>query len=163
LRQDEEVRTLARARTLTVLPSLDGFRKRSVVEFLYESGLITKEHSVLDLQGADLSGANLDGSDLRWANLDGAVLSGTKLSEAYLSGADLSETNLIRANLRGANLSEADLRGVALREASLAQAIVTVEQLEQARSLEGATLPNGQKYEDWLKDRGRRKEDTDPS
>jgi hypothetical protein len=24
---------------------------------------------------------------------------------------------------------------------------------EQAKSLEGATMPNGQKYEDWLKDK----------
>jgi hypothetical protein len=31
---------------------------------------------------------------------------------------------------------------------------ITEEQLEQqADTLEGATMPNGQKYEDWLKDR----------
>ena len=32
---------------------------------------------------------------------------------------------------------------------------VTDKQLDQARSLEGATMPNGQKYEDWLKSNGR--------
>jgi len=31
----------------------------------------------------------------------------------------------------------------------------TNEQLEQAKSLEDATMPNGQKYEDWLKSKGR--------
>jgi hypothetical protein len=30
---------------------------------------------------------------------------------------------------------------------------VEQERLDQADSLEGATMPNGQKYEDWLKDR----------
>src|SRR5215213_616333 len=39
----DEVRTLARARTLTILSRLDGERKRSVVQFMYESCLITKD------------------------------------------------------------------------------------------------------------------------
>jgi hypothetical protein len=29
--------------------------------------------------------------------------------------------------------------------------VVTKEQLEQAESLEGATMPDGQTYEEWLK------------
>ena len=29
----------------------------------------------------------------------------------------------------------------------------TAEQLEQAKSLKDAYMPNGQKYEDWLKDK----------
>jgi hypothetical protein len=45
-----EVRSLARARTLTVLARLDGARKGSVVTFLYEAGLIGKP-IVLDLGG----------------------------------------------------------------------------------------------------------------
>jgi hypothetical protein len=32
---------------------------------------------------------------------------------------------------------------------------VTEEQLEAAKSLKGATMPNGQEYEDWLKSKGR--------
>jgi len=36
---------------------------------------------------------------------------------------------------------------------------VSVDQLRAARSLEGATMPNGQKYEDWIKDIEGRKED----
>jgi hypothetical protein len=35
----EEVRKIARVPTLTVLPQLDGRRKRSVLQFLKESGL----------------------------------------------------------------------------------------------------------------------------
>jgi uncharacterized protein YjbI with pentapeptide repeats len=130
----DSLSTVARARTLTVLARLDGQRKRSVVQFLYESGLISADRPVLDLSGADLSGA-----DLRVANLRGATLRG-----ADLSGADLSEANLSEAGLIKADLSEAKLVD--------AQGW-TDEQLELAASLEGATMPNGQKYEDWLKDK----------
>ncbi len=42
-----------------------------------------------------------------------------------------------------------------LREANLSGAEgITKEQLDQAESLEGATMPNWQKYEDWLKSKG---------
>ena len=118
--------TLARARTLTVLPTLDADRKRSVLRFLYEAELIDSQSPVVDLTGADLRGA-----DLRTANLSGA-----DLSDVYLSGADLS----------GADLSGADLSG--------AEGITREELERQAYSLEGATMPDGQKYENWLKDNG---------
>ena len=41
----DEVRTLARARTLTVLGRINADRKRSVVHFLQESGLIEKDRT----------------------------------------------------------------------------------------------------------------------
>jgi hypothetical protein len=31
---------------------------------------------------------------------------------------------------------------------------LTEEQVTEAHTLEGATMPNGQKYEDWLKSKG---------
>jgi uncharacterized protein YjbI with pentapeptide repeats len=70
---------------------------------------------------------------LREADLRGVLSPGVDLSDAELSGADLS----------GADLSNAYLKN----------ATVTKEQLEQAESLEGATMRNGQEYEDWLKDK----------
>jgi uncharacterized protein YjbI with pentapeptide repeats len=64
-----------------------------------------------------------------------------------MSGADLRGSDLSAAWLSGADLSEADLSGA--RE-------IAIEDLDQqASSLEGATMPNGQKYEDWLKSKGR--------
>jgi len=149
--EDSEVRTLARARTLTVLSRLDGRRKGQVVQFLYESGLISSVSPVLDLSDADL----------RWAFLVGAGLSGADLTGAFLNEADLSRAHLSRvalgaADLRWANLSGADLSGADLNWAVLTQADVTEEQLEEALTLEFATMPNGQKYEDWLKSKGRR-------
>ncbi len=72
------------------------------------------------------------------------------LSEAKLSGANLSKANLNRANLSKANLRYADLSGADLRGA----VGITNEELEQqAKSLKGATMPNGQKYEDWREDK----------
>jgi uncharacterized protein YjbI with pentapeptide repeats len=122
-----------------------------------------------NLARANLYDANLHGSDLRnaffgEANLDeawlraakaqgarfrGASLVGADLQRADLEGADLREVNLRSADLTLVNLSGADLRGAEG---------VTEEQLEQAKSLEGATMPNGQKYEDWLKSKGRGEE-----
>ena len=49
-----------------------------------------------------------------------------------LSNANLSNANLSNANLREADLSKADLSNA---------------------DLKGAYMPNGQKYEDWLKDK----------
>ena len=44
-------------------------------------------------------------------------------------------------------LNEADLRGADLSEANLSAAIVTTKQLEKAKSLKGATMPDGSIHE----------------
>jgi uncharacterized protein YjbI with pentapeptide repeats len=97
------------------------------------------------LLGANLSDADLSGADLRGADLSVADLRGADLERANLSNADLSFSNLRYTLLFGANLSEADLTNVSG---------VTSEELNlMASSLQGATMPNGQKYEDWLQDK----------
>jgi uncharacterized protein YjbI with pentapeptide repeats len=125
----EEARKIARIRTLTVLPRLDSARKRNVLQFLYESGLIETVNSsgashtpIVDLQDADfrgahLAGISLPGADLRGANFEGANLLGmanlskVNLSKANLSKATLGFINLSGANLSGTNLIEADFTG----------------------------------------------------
>jgi uncharacterized protein YjbI with pentapeptide repeats len=67
------------------------------------------------------------------------------LAEADLSQVNLSNVDLRDANLEGADLSNADLSGAEG---------VTEEQVSQAASLEGTTMPTGQKYKDWLKSKG---------
>lgn len=106
---EDEVRTIARVRTLTVLPRLDGDRKRSVLLFLHESGLIDRNRSIIDLDGADLRNTDLSGADLDGADLGKANLSKADLVSANLSNADLSHTNLEGAFLIGANRNGADL------------------------------------------------------
>jgi hypothetical protein len=113
--------TIARARTLAVLRSVKSReRKASIVRFLYESGLIHREGTVVVLRGADLSGANLfaahlEGINLFAANLRGANLCVARLEGANLEWADLHEANLEWADLRGANLSWAELEGAKMR------------------------------------------------
>lgn len=122
------------------------------------------------LTGADLSEAHLEGTDLSGAHLGGADLGGAYLQDAKLSGAYLYDTDLSGADLSGADLSDAEgrfesgahmirtrLNGARLDGADLTNARVTEEQIREAGSLEGATMPNGQTYEDWLKDREDRK------
>jgi uncharacterized protein YjbI with pentapeptide repeats len=84
---------------------------------------------------------------------------GVGLSKTNLNGADLSSATPVIADLSGAdlrrtNLSYAIVNGADLSSAILSEAIGwTKEQLLTASSLKGATMPNGQKYEDWLKDK----------
>src|SRR5215207_486893 len=117
-----------------------------------------------DLSGADLSNALLDNADLvadlSNADLSGASLLGADLRDANLLGADLRDANLIGADLSRADLSEANLNGADLENANLsgANGITNAELEQQTVSLEGADMPNGQKYEDWLKS-GLREED----
>ena len=227
--EQDEVRMLARARTLTVLARLDPDRKSSVLRFLYETSLIDKSGPVIKLSGvsilssisgaADLSGLDLafvymadvdlsgtlitgarlsfcqlPGADLREADLSDSDLSNTDLSgadlrltvlskanfaeaileDANMQGVHLWDNDLTGANLTNANLREADFAGsitgpilsgdpdedfgdailtdADLSGADLTDATITEEQIAQCASLEGATMPGGQKYEDWLID-----------
>jgi hypothetical protein len=172
-----EERSLVRARTRAVLRKLDGKHKGSILQFLKESELITRYRTDLDLldevdlSEASLSGADLYNTDLSDANLSGADLREADLMKADLTGTNLSNANLSNADLREANLWQTDLRNADLSNANLSNANLfdaygyTQEQLAQAQSLEGAAMPNGQKYEDWLKskDRGEDGDSNGPS
>ena len=149
-KRGDDVTNIAHARTLTVLPKLDPIRKRSIILFLAESGLITRDKWVIDTSFADLRGVDLSQAmKLDSISLEGAYLQGANLSRAELSRANLRGTNLLHANLSGtdlweadltdANLTDSDLRGATLKRATG----ITVERLKQAKSLKGATMPDG--------------------
>jgi hypothetical protein len=127
----DPIRLLARAQTLTVLDRCDAGRKKDLLLFLFGASLISpeipKDDAILKLFGADLSRAALGGAYLPEAHLRGAVL----------LAADLSD-----ATLRCPNLSGADLRGANLTDAKG----WTERQWKKAKSLRGATMPNGQPY-----------------
>ena len=59
---------------------------------------------------------------------------------------DLSEADLSKANLRRAHLTQAKLREADLSGANLLRAKVSDEQLALAKSLKGATMPDGSKH-----------------
>jgi len=145
-KQYAAARTQARAQTLTVLTRLNGVRKGSVVQFLYEAALLRKEGLVVDLIGANLREADLSGRALIRANLVGtelidANLHGADLGEAELSHAHLHNAKLIDANLIGADLTLADLSSAQLNEAGLRRADLSYANLSNA-NLVGADLSN---------------------
>ena len=143
------------------------------------------------LQGADLSSASLQHANLSYAALQHADLSIVKtiadpqdapllflkqeatnltdanLSHAALQDAKLSSAVLQNANLTNAVLTDANLTNAYLSDADLSEARgLTTEQLSAARSLEGATMPDGQRlkskdnpdgptFEEWLKRHGK--------
>jgi uncharacterized protein YjbI with pentapeptide repeats len=176
----DEVRTLARAHTLTVLRRLYPDGKRNVLNFLYEADLIHRApppappqapiqppQPVIDLgsldfeyNAADLSKAKLIGAVLRLADLSGPT-NGANLSRADLRGADLRGADLSHATLRGADLSGAllsselryaDLRGAHLIGTEFTGANLWGAQLSGAyfRRPEGST----QQYADELREAG---------
>ncbi len=164
--EDDEMRKIARVRTITVLLRLDEERKTFVLNFLYESKLIDKDDAIIGLYEANLSGVNFSGGiltrldlhevDLRRANLSyvhaletlltSANLSGANLSCAMLDKTDLFEANLSGTNLRGTFLRDASLKHADLSYADLTGARVTTDQLDEAKSLKGATMPDGSKH-----------------
>ena len=154
--RESEARTVAVARTVSVLRSLKGPRIAQVIGFLTAAGLGgTKLLFQIDLQSYDLGGedlveADLEGADLQGANLRGVMLVEGHLQAALLAGADLRWAYLMGADLRWAHLGRADLGGAHLDDADLTGAIVTPEQLAACSSLENATMPDGQRYEDWM-------------
>jgi hypothetical protein len=129
----DNLSTVVRAQTLAVLEGLDPDRKRILLQFLYESGLIFERKPVVSLVAA---------------NLREAILSGADLSRIDLSRANLSGANLTEAILGGANLFGTDVRGAILFRADLSEAAdITTEELEEhTNALEGAIMPDGSRH-----------------
>jgi uncharacterized protein YjbI with pentapeptide repeats len=119
---DDEVRKLGRTWTKVVLTRLDPKRKGSVLKFLFESYLIEKGKSIIDISRAELNGAYLREFNLSRADLSDVDLRKAELSSAGLNGADLLKADLREASLREADLSGADLSGADLRKADLREA-----------------------------------------
>jgi len=147
--EGSEVRTLARARTATVIQRLDAEGNRNVIRFLNEAGLTkNRRSSIRLLAGVDLQGAQLGGADLGSTDLSYTNLSDANLLDAKLRGTDLSDADLKYAYLIEANLSNANLNGADLIEANLSNARgITKEQLEkQTENLKDALMPDKTKH-----------------
>jgi uncharacterized protein YjbI with pentapeptide repeats len=112
--EGSEVRTLARARTLTVLGRLDSDRKTNLLRFLYEAKLIDKGEPVLDLAEANFAKTDLSGRKLSNISLAGAILTKSDLTSTELNEADLRGSRLQGAELELATLRNADLTGATL-------------------------------------------------
>ena len=106
------------------------------------------------LNGVNLERANLIESNLPYVNMERAILTGANLGWANLSKANLEKANLSEANLSGANLDEARLAGADFSGAFLFGTRLSLKQLSTVKSLANATMPDGTKYEDWVRSQG---------
>ncbi|CAF1637128.1 unnamed protein product, partial [Didymodactylos carnosus] len=154
-----------RAKTLTAVRQLDGKRNAYLIQFLYESRLISDWKNSINLVGAELNNLHL-GSDSFKRNLMGIQLSGISLINASFINAFLSKSNFgsgcnlrnanfrysrlrssnfYNASLQRADFTGADLYGANFAHANLSEANISQEQLDRASSLYLATLPNNRK------------------
>jgi uncharacterized protein YjbI with pentapeptide repeats len=142
----DEVISIARARTLSVLRQLDKQRKGLLTLFLKESNLITlkiddqgnlirvdgkgklttdqsgtllSQTGIISMSGADLTSTDLKDMDLRYVSFWYTRLKNAQLEKTDLRYANLSQANLEGATLNGANLESANLDGAVLDKASM--------------------------------------------
>jgi uncharacterized protein YjbI with pentapeptide repeats len=113
--------------------------------------LIDADLNRANLSAAALNGAILRLAFLRFAHLNGAILIGTNLEYADLIHAILIGARMNSADLNGtvlsyANLAFVDLSGAILDGTDLQGAIVSLEQLNKAKSLRGTIMPDGSKH-----------------
>jgi len=141
--EDEEVRNVARIRTLTVLRGLDARRKGFVIQFLSEAELIENLKTIISLKDADLRGADLFHENLADTNLKGAILNNANFGYAILERVHLIGAILSNANLLGAYLADALLSGAIVDKADNVFNI----QLSDAKSLKGTIMPDGTIHE----------------
>src|SRR3989440_5029886 len=89
----EEVRDVARARTLETLFRLDPGRREAVLGFLFEAGLIgvsiERDKGGQQIYNPIPTIVYLNGADLTKATLDGHILDKADLSYTYLSESDM--------------------------------------------------------------------------
>jgi uncharacterized protein YjbI with pentapeptide repeats len=162
----EEVISIARSRTLTTLRSLDGKRKGMLIKFLCEANLINRQHTLINLDDADLDNAELSnaimihknfmGARMKNAALRNSRLISSKLAKAdlnnaclilaQLSGTDLKGAYMMMADLRMAYLMKADLRGARLEGANLSQAVLIEADLSEAQFDEANLIQADLKY-----------------
>ena len=145
----DAVKLLADAQTLEVLRQLDADHKVGVMRFLYQTTLIGNDVHVIRTTEMDLHNAHLSNIEFRDTYLVGVNMRGAELHDTNLSDATLIYTNLNNANLAGTNLEATDLHNVSLVGANLAGADLkdavglTANQISQAKTLKGATMPDG--------------------
>ncbi|MBA4384192.1 MAG: hypothetical protein C0410_05605 [Anaerolinea sp.] len=123
------------------------------------------EHANLDyveLHQADLTKSMISGSSFRhaifnYATFIGAVLHNTDFTCADFFSADLREVDFIgeRWYRRGffREHGVTNLAGARFNRVDLSNCQISMEQLASLESLEDATMPDGRKWEDWVKDK----------
>lgn len=145
-----EVRTVARARTLSTLRWLDPNRVHIVINFLLESRLMTREFKLVDLNELDLTSIrlfrkNLETVDFSHSNLQDAQCIEVDFTEANFSHANLEQAYFSQVNFNKANFEGAILKRAFFISSNLTGANFDMANLEEAH-IDGTTiLPDGTK------------------
>jgi hypothetical protein len=121
---DPKVAVIAQARTLTLLPRMDGNRKATVLRFLAGARLISVEKPVVSLNGADLSGMRAGPLSLWDVSLNGADLRECKLARSSIRNSDLRGAILVDTDLTDADLFGSDFGCASLGGTDFSQAIL---------------------------------------
>jgi uncharacterized protein YjbI with pentapeptide repeats len=159
----DEVRTVARAQTLTVLRRLDSDRKLIVLRFLFESSLLSiinmddaelsgiryinlrpreaNDLKSLILQYADLTHADLENLQMEHGSLYDSNLSFSTLINLIVSSSNLNNVNLSHAIVSNTDFSNSLFVGADLSSADLSNVILRNTDLSNA-ILSGAELDN---------------------
>lgn len=127
-----EVRTLAEARTETVIQRLDSDLNQHLINFLWGADLLGVHDIGEDREASDAKLALLRNAPLSGVDLASSNLLDVNLSYSDLSGADLREASLYNATLDGASLINADLSNAYMVSASLGDADLSKADLSGA-------------------------------
>lgn len=113
-----------RAWTLNTLRSLEPGKKGNIIQYLYDTNLISTDYQIIDLRSADLSNVDLERRFLPGINLSRSILTGANLKGVVLGGEFSIEVDdpsdpLNKIRLNGSDLSSADLTGADFTGAKL--------------------------------------------
>lgn len=97
------------------------------------------------LTGADLTG-NFGSSNFTNAIMGGVEMGGVNASGSNFGGANLTQSSLRSADFSRCTFTDANLTGADLGYANLVGAIITTEQLNSAKSLSCAWMPDGSRH-----------------
>ncbi len=103
------------------------------------------------LKRVNLNAANLKEASLVRANLEGAIIKGANLESVDFESAILRDADISYSDMSNANLISASLNGVNFEGTALDGVKVNIAQLRSTKSLKQAIMPDGRKYEEWLK------------
>jgi uncharacterized protein YjbI with pentapeptide repeats len=113
---NDEVRSIARTRTITTLRNLDENRRGFIIQFLFEAGLINQLQPIIALKNADLRRIVFSRSQIHQISLEHTIMTDSTLyksvfqdvnfSKSDLSGAKFDRTSCLGCNFDDANLSK---------------------------------------------------------
>ena len=164
--EGDVVRSVAKAHTTTFLRNADNTRRGIILQFLYESDLIS-ENPIIDLLGVKLNSCHFDkiklinieitGAYFREcsfvkSNLENSIFcasnfSGSNLSYSNLKNVDFTYCDMIDTEIIGVDLRQAKIEGVDFTNANLKESTISKKQYDELKSKKFNINPKIIQYE----------------